>query len=216
MTEEIANFPDAERFIQTNYVDKVLAFLNGTSDRVTNNSDYMKVYNLMLYQCDQEDNNNHLYNYFERIINSYIVDHLIPFTKGKQGEQMLEAFVKCWQNFSMFSKLMEKMFDYLNRYYLKNQCLPQLGEKCMSYYKDIYYDRQKNELRTAVLLQITKDRKGQVINRETVKKALQCYVDMGLVQPRPMKSGNEFVWQGDKNLTVYDQEFEEPYLNHTK
>ena len=43
----------------------------------------MKVYNLMLYQCDQEDNNNHLYNYFERIINSYIVDELIPFTQGK-------------------------------------------------------------------------------------------------------------------------------------
>ena len=122
-------------------MDKVLAFLRGDSSRVTNNADYMKVYNLMLYQCDQEDNNNHLYAYFERVVNSYITDELIPFTKGKTGERMLDAFVKCWTNFTMFSKLMERMFDYLNRYYLKNQCLPQLGEKCMVYFKDIYYER---------------------------------------------------------------------------
>ena len=52
----------------------------------------------------------------------------------------------------------------------------------------------KIELRTAVILQLTKDRKGEVIVRETLKKALQCYVDMGLVTPKPMKSGDTFLW----------------------
>lgn len=74
----------------------------------------------------------------------------------------------------------------------------------------------KIELRTAVILQLTKDRKGEVINRETLKKALQCYVDMGLVTPKPMKSGDTFLWQGDKNLTTYDEEFEAPFLQNTK
>ena len=60
----------------------------------------------------------------------------------------------------------------------------------MTYYRDIYYERQKNELRAAVILQLTKDRKGEIINKETLKKALQCYVDMGLQQPKPMKSGD--------------------------
>ena len=129
---------------------------------------------------------------------------------------MLDAFVKCWTDFTMFSKLIEKMFDYLNRYYLKNQCLPQLGEKCLKYFKDIYYDQQKTELRGAVMLQLTKDRKGEVINRETLKKAIQCYVDMGLVQPKAMKSGDTFLWQGDKNLTCYDEEFEQHFLPHTR
>ena len=49
---EFANFAEAEKFVQENYVDKVLAFLRGDSTRVASNSDYMKVYNLMLYQCD--------------------------------------------------------------------------------------------------------------------------------------------------------------------
>ena len=74
----------------------------------------------------------------------------------------------------------------------------------------------KIELRTAVILQLTKDRKGEVIVRETLKKALQCYVDMGLVTPKPMKSGDTFLWQGDKNLTTYDEEFEAPFLQNTK
>ena len=105
-------------------MDKVLAFLKGESNRVTTNVEFMKVYNMVLYQCDQEDNNNHLYGYFEKIVNGYLVNELIPFTQGKIGQGMLDAFVKCWSDFTMFSKLVERMFDYLNRYYLKNQCLP--------------------------------------------------------------------------------------------
>ena len=46
---EFANFAEAEKFVQENYVDKVLAFLRGDSDRVVQNADYMKTYNLMLY-----------------------------------------------------------------------------------------------------------------------------------------------------------------------
>lgn len=213
---EFANFAEAEKFVQENYVDKVLAFLRGDSTRVASNSDYMKVYNLMLYQCDQEDANGHLYDYFERCVNSYIVDELLPYTKGKQGERMLEAYVKCYENFTIYAKLLDRMFDYLNRYYLKNQCLPSLGEKCMSYYKTIYYERQKHELRTAVLQQITKDRRGEIINKEVLKKAIGCYVDMGLVQPKPMKTPTGFMWQGDRNLATYDEEFEAPYLQHSK
>lgn len=105
MVEEFQSFADAERFIQTNYVDKVLAFLSGESARLTSNKEYMKVHDVVLYQCDQEDNNNHLYSYFERIVNSYIVNTLIPFTQGKTGERMLDAFVKCWTDYTMFSKL---------------------------------------------------------------------------------------------------------------
>merc|ERR1712004_776040 len=66
------------------------------------------------------------------------------------------------------------------------------------------------------MLQLTKDRKGEVVNKENLKKAIQCYVDMGLVQPKAMKSRDTFLWQGDKNLTTYDEEFEQYFLPNTK
>jgi len=40
--------------------------------------------------------------------------------KNKPKDQFLEAFVKVWDNYTMFAKLLDKMFDYLNRYFLKN------------------------------------------------------------------------------------------------
>ena len=44
-------------FIHENYVDKLLKFLRGESNRVTTNVEYMKVYQLIIYQCDTNDNN---------------------------------------------------------------------------------------------------------------------------------------------------------------
>jgi hypothetical protein len=41
--------------------------------------------------------------------------------------EFLQAFVKVWDNYSMYVKLLDKMFDYLNRYYIKNHTLITLG-----------------------------------------------------------------------------------------
>lgn len=61
MAEMHATYADAQRDIQTRFVDKVLDFLRGDSQKVTTNKEFVNVYNIVLYQCDQEDNNNHLY-----------------------------------------------------------------------------------------------------------------------------------------------------------
>jgi hypothetical protein len=58
---------------------------------------------------------NTLENYLKGDALKYINDHKFEF---------LQAFVKVWDNYTMFSKLLEKMFDYLNRYFLKNQSMP--------------------------------------------------------------------------------------------
>ena len=39
--------------------------------------------------------------------------------KTKNGFSLLIAYVKEWDNYAMFSKLMNRMFDYLDRSYLK-------------------------------------------------------------------------------------------------
>ena len=38
-----------KRFISDNYVNKLLLFLRGESNRVTTNKEYMKVYQLIIY-----------------------------------------------------------------------------------------------------------------------------------------------------------------------
>ena len=49
----------------------------------------------------------------------------------KTGQQLVETYVQVWKNYLLFSRLLDKMFEYLNRYYLKNQSMKFLGVVCL-------------------------------------------------------------------------------------
>ena len=49
-----------------------------------------------------------------------------------------------------------------------------------------------------------------------IKKTIQIFVDIGLLKPKPIKTkDSNFLWQGDRNLSVYDDQFESIFLKHT-
>ena len=104
----------------------------------------------------------------------------------------------------MYAKLLDKMFDYLNRYFLKNQSMKSLGQTALVKFNELFYERIKTDLRDVILEQISKDRNNEIIDKDVLKKSIQCYVDMGLNGAKPMKTNSGFVWQGDKNLTTYE------------
>lgn len=54
------------------------------------------------------------------------------------------------------------------------------------------------------------------MEKEIIKKCINCYVDMGLSGAKPNRAGNGFVWEGDKNLGVYEKEFETPLIESTR
>ena len=108
------------------------------------------------------------------------------------------------------------MFDYLDRYFLKNNNLPLLGENSMRRFREQVHDAHKRQILDAVLDQIRRDRDGEEINVENLKVALQAYVNMGLEKPRTQKIPTGVVWQGDKNLYVYETEFEGPFLTRSQ
>lgn len=58
----------------------------------------------------------------------------------------------------MLSKNMDRMFDYLNRYYLTNQQLKYLGETSMDLFKSKFYEQVKDPLRNATLEAFRQDR----------------------------------------------------------
>lgn len=58
----------------------------------------------------------------------------------------------------------------------------------------------KKNLTRAILAEISKDRDGEMVNREMLKLAIQIYVDVGFFKPKPVKNKDIFLWQGDRNL----------------
>lgn len=214
---EIQDWEEACAYISENYVQRVTAFLSGATrnTRVLRNTEFMQIYNLVIYQCDNEDNNAPLYTFYEQQVVQYISTALAPELRNRTGERLLEAYVQSWEKFTIFAKLMEKAFEYLNRYYLKNHCLPLLGELCLNKFKQMLFDGARARITAAICDQISLDRNNSQVNREMIKKAIQTYVYMGLITPKPMQTPQGFAWQGDKNLTVYDEEFEATFLERT-
>ena len=58
--------------IKGGYIDKIVGFLTKKSDRVVTNAGFMEIYQIIVQQCDTEDNNEDLYQFFERECDAYI------------------------------------------------------------------------------------------------------------------------------------------------
>jgi len=57
---------------------------------------------------------------------------------------------------------------------------------------------------------------GDAINRDAIRAVIQSYRAMGLTKdPKTMIENGTPQWQGTKNLAIYDEHFEKPYLEDT-
>lgn len=210
-------YDQAKALIQNDYVNRVFGFLRGELDYVSRAKDFVKVHEVVMHQCDSEDNGGKLYLYFQQIMKEYIEKEALVYIRKGQGQNdLLNAFVKAWDNFAMLSKLMDRMFDYLNRYYLKNQALKLLGVTSMELFINKCYEQVKEPLRAKVLQAFTDDRNGNLADKHLLVRVIQCYVQMGLVAAQPMKGNDGFYWAGSKNLTFYENEFEQMFLSNAR
>jgi len=108
---------------------------------------------------------------------------------------------------------MKKLFDYLDRYYLKNgsERCHNLVETALSHFKDNVFSHRLNDLRRSILEEIKKDRENEISDKELIKEAVMQFIYMGYEKKTILKKldgSGELVWVGEKNLLKYDTEFE--------
>lgn len=94
-------------------------------------------------QCDQQDNGSKLYELYLKTLESYFNQNAHKYMLAQPKEQYLQAFVKIWTDYNMYAKLLDKMFDYLNRYFLKNQSMKSLGQTALFKFNELFYERIK-------------------------------------------------------------------------
>lgn len=117
----------------------------------------------------------------------------------------------------MVSKLLERVFEFLDRFYIKNdKKLDPLGVTAMNIFKENCYAKMKIPLIEEIKKQFHDDRNGNVVDVVLLKKVIQCYVDMGMGVPKPNKNVEGFYWMGTKNLMFYNHELEAHILSETK
>ena len=124
-----------------------------------------------------------------------------------------------WRNFTLFTKAIRSVFQYLDRFHLLNQGKPSLFKTALAIYKKEIFQKHLDRLRSAILAEIKKDREGEIVDRDLVKKAIMQFIYVGYeegeVNIAKVKDSNEFDWIGERSLRVYDEEFEAPLKDAT-
>ena len=146
--------------------------MKGQSARVVSNKEYVRVYGIVMNQCDQQDNGQKLHQLYLTTLESYIKKDALTYINSRPKVEFLEAFVKVWEDYTMFAKLLDKMFDYLNRYFLRNQSMSSLGQTALKKFNELFYPEIKKTLRELLMQHISKDRNGESVKREVLKKVI--------------------------------------------
>ncbi|KAK4051653.1 ubiquitin ligase (cullin) of SCF [Microbotryomycetes sp. JL201] len=150
-------------------------------------------------------------------LNNYFVTHL----KGVRGaaedltdEPLLDYYTKEWDRYTTGASYVNRLFTYLNRHWIKRE--KDEGRKnvypvyilALVQWKDHFYKHVQgsNKLTTAVLKLIEKQRQGETIETNLVKKVIDSFVALGLDE----------VDSNRQNLEVYREAFEKPFLAATE
>lgn len=87
-----------------------------------------------------------------------------------------------------------------------------LAMSSLTFFKDKCFNEVVDQLRNALLDQITKDRDGQHVDWDLLKQCIQAFVQMGFINADIIKQDNDYIWKGDKNLQIYENNFEKYLL----
>lgn len=83
-----------------------------------------------------------------------------------------------------------------------------LATSALGYFKEKCFNQIVEQLRAALLNQLSKDRNGEQVDWDLLKACIQTFVQMGFITADIIKQDDDYVWKGEKNLMIYEQQFE--------
>lgn len=150
-------------------------------------------------------------------LHSYFVKHLETVRAAAEDlsdEPLLNYYTKEWDRYTTGASYVNRLFTYLNRHWVKRE--KDEGRKniyvvyilALVQWKDHFYKhiQSKNKLTSAVLKLIEKQRNGETIESDLVKKVIDSFVALGLDETDTNR----------QNLQVYDDAFQKPFLAATE
>jgi hypothetical protein len=91
-----------------------------------------------------------------------------------------------------------------------------LATSALVFFKEKCFNQISEQLKIALLNQITKDRNGEKVDLDLLKQCIQTFVQMGFITADIVKVDDDYVWKGEKNLSVYEGQFETHLIQKSK
>lgn len=211
MTQDIIPLDEGWKLVQSEGIDKLEQFLEvgateamsdvGEEDKqavVFQVKEFSKLYTTVYKMCTQKNPFNwseRLYTRYGEAVSHYVQQRVLPAVSGKSGLSLLSELRRRWENHKVYIKWMEKIFQYLDRYFVNMRSVDPLRTKGLSIFKSLVFQEVSTETTKALLELIDAEREGHVIPEDVVKAVVEMYI-----------------WLGIDSLSVYNSELEEALL----
>jgi cullin 1 len=142
------------------------------------NDTYMNIYTVAYKLCTQRAPYNfseQLYRKHGEVIRTYLVTKAIPKLRGNHGTYLLETFVAQWELHKILNKWMNKFLVYLDRFHCTHHNLPQLLDAGNNAFREVVFDEISSDVTAAMLELISKERGGESVDTELLKKVVEVY-----------------------------------------
>ncbi|KAI5650715.1 hypothetical protein M9H77_36720 [Catharanthus roseus] len=166
---------------------------------------YSAIYDLYAgksYQAEQK-----LYDKYVESFGDYITSTVLPSLRLKHGEFMLQELVRRWSIHKTLVRVLSRLFQILDRFYVPRKSLPTLNEVGFSCFQKLVYQELSGEIRDAVISvegfpseihrEIHKEREGERIDRSLLKNVVDIFII------------------GMGKMDYYENDFEAALLNDT-
>ena len=147
-----------------------------------NNKEYMEVYTTCYKMCTQRAPKNfsdQLYSEHGNVISSYLANTVLPALSEKRDTLLLADLVTRWKHHQIMNKWMKRFFTYLDRYYVKHHSHKTLITVGILAFKSEVYAKIKDNIVSAILAQIARERDGEEVDHSQLKKCVGIFETMG-------------------------------------
>lgn len=201
MATQIIALEEGWERLKTEGIGKLQTIIeNGYNSKFTP-EEYSLLYTTVYNMCTQRTPYNwseQLYQRYCESINDYLTKTL-PTLKAKHEEFLLRELVHRWENHQIMVKWLSRFFTYLDRYYITRNSLSPLATVGVNSFRTIMFDEvKKTDAVPAMLTIVQKEREGDQVDRSLLKNSVEVFLG---VSPG--------------SLSVYQADFEEPYLEAT-
>ena len=126
----MASFAETIRQVEEGFLIPFYTFLD-TGVNTIKTATYINLHHAIIHECNRNDRADSVHRYLKKILLEYCRDRMVASMIDLKEDALLNAWLKSWDTFKVFTHSLGKMFAYLNQFFLENAHARKIAEECL-------------------------------------------------------------------------------------